>query len=492
MTASRPTFVVIDSYGGQLTSIGAAAKSLGDRVRVVARSRVDLFDDKRIKACAEEIKAADALVLILMGGIESVPGYADLLDAARGKPVHVHTGSEPPDFIEVIERYGLDFTSDDFRRRQAYLREGGIINLRNLLCLMGRDLGFDMPEPQPPAAVPTEGIYHPAYAGGAKDRDGYLAWARATQGRGPDAPVIGIWLYRSSWLNDDFAVIDALIAEIEAGGAIALAVFHLRYRDVDSGAMSVVEVTEHFFKRDGEAVIDALLSTMGSSMAQASPGSGHVLPDLDVPVLQLILTYNPRADWEGTIQAVTPTDVSTYAAQPEFDGVIIGTVVGTRDDAGVDPVTGARLARRSPVLDRCRHVVAWALNWARLRRTPHAAGGTQGGDPVPPVPAAQRPLGLRRRPRQLCQRQGDPGAAEVGRLPGRARLSGRRDARLRDARPPDQRPPLPAAQADARACGGDHRSRDGAGLARPTRAQDAQGDGGEVGRSAGRDLLLRG
>jgi cobaltochelatase CobN len=370
MTASRPTFVVIDSYGGQLTSIGAAAKSLGDQVRVIARSRVDLFDDKRIKACAEEVRKADALLLILMGGIESVPGYADMLDAARGKPVHVHTGSEPPDFLEVIERYGLDFTSDTFRRRQAYLREGGVINLRNLLCLMGRDLGFDMPEPQPPAAVPTEGIYHPGYHGGAKDRDGYLAWARATQGRGADAPVIGIWFYRSSWLNDDVAVIDALIAEIEAQGAIALAVFNLRYRDVDIGSMSVGEVTEHFFKRDGEAIIDALLSPMGSSIAQASPGSGHVLPDLDVPVLQLILTYNPRADWEETIQAVTPMDVSTYAAQPEFDGVIIGTVVGTRDDAGVDPVTGARLARRTAVADRCRHVVKWARNWARLRRTP--------------------------------------------------------------------------------------------------------------------------
>lgn len=371
MTKSRPTFVFVDSYAVQMTSLGQAARALGeDGPRVIARSRDDLFDSKQISVCAAEVRKADALVLILMGGIESIPGYEELLEAARGKLVHVHTGSEPPDFAEVIERFGLDFTSESFRGRHAYLRRGGANNLRNLLCRMGRDLGYDLPDPSPPETVPTEGLYHPLYSGDLKDRDGYLAWARTRLGLGMDAPVIGIWFYRSSWLNGDVAVYDALIKEIEAQGAVPLAVFNLRYRDTEMGAMSVGNVVEHFFKRDGKAIIEALLSPMGSSLAMASPGSDTVLAELDVPVLQLILTYNPRAEWEETLQAVSPMDVSTYAAQPEFDGVIIGTVVGTRDEAGVDPVTGARLVRRTPVPDRCRHVAKWAVNWAKLRRTP--------------------------------------------------------------------------------------------------------------------------
>lgn len=367
------TLLFIDATSIVLPVLARAVASLPPEaaacLKVIARSRDDLFDDKRIAEMAEMARTADALVLLPHSGIDSIPGAAVLAAAAHGKVVHVQTGGmSSPEELEFARAHGSDFGSDVYRLRHAYIRRGGVENLRNVLIATARQAGAALPEPEAPKAVPTEGIYHPDWTGELTDRDGYLAWARKRAGK--NAPVIGMWFGQYAWVNGDLSVFDALIAEIEAQGGVPLPVFHLRFRDTGIGNKGVAEVADVFFKKDGKTIIEALLSPMSFSIGMGGPGSGTVLPGLDVPVLQLILTGNPRAEWEETLQAVSPMDVSVNAAQPEFDGAIIGTVVGTRDETGVDPATGARLLMRTPVPDRCAHVVRWAMNWARLRMTP--------------------------------------------------------------------------------------------------------------------------
>ncbi|WP_337998229.1 cobaltochelatase subunit CobN [Oleispirillum naphthae] len=375
MTHACKTLFFIDATATHLPVLGRAAASLppaaAERIRVAACSRDDLFDDKRIAAAAETARAADGLFLLPHGGTESIPGTAVLAQASTGKLVHVQAGGmSSPEEVEMAKALGSDFGSEAYVLRQAYIRRGGVENLRNLLIAAARQIGADLPEPEAPKPVPTEGIYHPEWSGALKDRDGYLAWARARAV--PGAPVIGLWFGQYAWINGDLAVIDALIAEVEAQGGVPLPVFHLRFRDMGIGNMPVAQLAETFFKQDGKTLIEALLSPMSFSLGMGGPGAEETLPGLDVPVLQLILTFNPRAEWEETLQGVSPMDVSVNAAQPEFDGAIIGTVVGTRDEAGIDPATGARLLMRNPVPDRCTHVVKWAMNWAKLRRTPPA------------------------------------------------------------------------------------------------------------------------
>ncbi len=372
MTTAAHTLVVIDATSIYLPLLGRAVAALSPPeaacVRVVAAGRDELFDAKRIAAMADRVRTASALILLPHGGSSSIPGAAELAAAASGRLIHVQAGGMSTEDVEMARTLGSDFGSEAYATRHAYLREGGLNNLHGLLVTLARELGSDLPAPPAPEKLPNEGIYHPQWRGDRLDRDAYLDWAMQRAPAG--APVIGLWFGQYCWQNGDLAVFDALIAEIEAQGGIPLAVFHLRFRDAEIGNMSVAEVADCFFKRDGVTLIEALLSPMSFSLTQAAPSSDAVLPELDVPVLQLILTYNPRAQWEETEQAVSPMDVSVNIAQPEFDGAIIGTVVGTRDDAGVDPATGARLLIRQPVPERCRHVVKWAMNWARLRRTP--------------------------------------------------------------------------------------------------------------------------
>ena len=374
MNPAQHTVVVIDATATHLPLLGRAVAAFSPEeaacLRVAAAGKDDLFDSKRIEAMAEAIRSSSALVLLPHGGARSIPGIDALAEAAAGKLIHVQAGGMSSEDVELAREIGSDFGSEAYKRRHAYIREGGLNNLRGMLLTLARELGCDLPEPPAPEKLPREGLYHPDWRGGLLDRDAYLDWARARVGE--DAPVIGMWFGNYAWQNGDLATYDALIAEIEAQGGIPLAVFHSRFRDAEVGNMSVAEVTEHFFKRDGVTLIEALFSPMSFSLTQATPGSDQVLPELDVPTLQLILTYNPRAQWEETIQAVSPMDVSVNIAQPEFDGAIIGTVVATRDDIGADPATGARLLVRKPVPDRCRHVVRWAMNWAKLRRTPRS------------------------------------------------------------------------------------------------------------------------
>ena len=374
MAYAAHTVVVIDATSTHLPLLGRAAAALSPReaacLRVVAAGKDELFDAKRIAAMVDTVRGASALILLPHGGAKSIPGVEALAEAAAGRLIHVQASGMSAEDVELAQTLGTDFGSAAYKSRHAYIREGGVANLRGLLLTLAREFGSDLPEPPAPEKLPREGIYHPAWRGALLDRDGYLDWASARVAAG--APVIGLWFGQYAWQNGDLAVFDTLIGEIEAQGGIPLAVFHNRFRDAEAGNMGVAEIVETFFKRDKVTLIEALLSPMSFSLTQAAPGSEQVLPGLDVPALQLILTYNPRAQWEETVQAVSPMDVSVNIAQPEFDGMIIGTVVGTRDDAGVDPATGARLLVRQPVHERCRHVVKWAMNWARLRRTPPA------------------------------------------------------------------------------------------------------------------------
>lgn len=374
MPASTRTIVVIDATSIHLPVLGRAVESLAPEeaawIRVIARASSDLFDSKRIAAVADLVRGADALILLPHGGANSIPGAADIAAAAAGRPIHVQAGAMSPEEIDMAKMLGTDFGSDAFSLRASYIHRGGVANLRGLLLTVARETGADVPAPPPPEILPNEGIHHPHWQGALNDRDGYLDWARARAT--PGAPVIGMWFANYCWLNGDLAVFDALIAEIETQGGVPLAMFHNRFHDADTGNMSVAELAETFFRKDGETLIEALLSPASFSLGVGGPGSENVLPGLDVPVLQLILSYNPRAQWEETLQGVSPMDVSTSVAQPEFDGVIVGTVVGTRNETGIDPATGARLMMRMPVPERCAHVVKWAMNWARLRRTPPA------------------------------------------------------------------------------------------------------------------------
>jgi len=381
MSANTPTIYMVDTTGSHLACLSQAVKAWyardGVSVRVQGRSRDDLFDEKQIQKFADEIRQnAVALFLMPMGGPESIPGSDVFLDAAKGKIIHCQGSVSVQEEMEWAKTFNTNFGQDDEKLRRTYLRLSGLENHLNLLRMVGKELGLTNKEPEPPKEMPCEGIYHPEWDGALDDAAAYLDWCRARIAKikgaqaAASAPVIGTWFYQSYWLNGDLAAYDAVIAEIEKQGAIPLAIFNLRMQEPESNNMRPNEIVDHFFKRNGTRIVDGILSPMAFSIAKLGPDFENVLSDLNVPIIQMIMTNNTFDVWHDTPQAVSPMDVSVSVAQPEFDGVIVGTIVATRNHVGKDPVLGCSIIRRHPVSDRIERMVRTMNNWITLRRTP--------------------------------------------------------------------------------------------------------------------------
>ncbi|MDA8163364.1 MAG: cobaltochelatase subunit CobN, partial [Desulfobacteraceae bacterium] len=127
----------------------------------------------------------------------------------------------------------------------------------------------------------------------------------------------------------------------------------------------------YFMKQDFPR-IDVLISAMSMSMTLTNTSYQAIFPALNVPVLQAMTCSLPRVVWQHNKQGVSVMDVTFQAAQPEFDGNLITVPVATREEDAVDPLTGALLARLTPIPERISRLVSLALNWARLRRLRNA------------------------------------------------------------------------------------------------------------------------
>lgn len=339
-------------------------------VKVVARTRGQLFDDARIEAFVREAMASDLIVVSLHGGRASCPAFDALIGAMEAKRAegekspHLHiqpTGGDE-DAVMLARDHADGFGGPVWETIERYLSCGGSQNFYNLLIYLCNYLNEQNLDPAPPRKPPHEGIYHPDF-GGITDTDDYLE-----NHMDPSKITVGLWFYQSYLLNNDLAHIDRMIREIEGRGANVIPVFHIRYPDRNLGNRGADYVVERFFFHKGKPRIDVLLNPMMFSMTLNCPDYAELLKGLNVPFIQAIISMTPRAVWEESLQGISTMEVSFSAAQPEFDGALISVPIATREEMDIDPVTGALLAKLTPLPDRVEKVVGLALNWARLGR----------------------------------------------------------------------------------------------------------------------------
>ncbi|WP_456430939.1 cobaltochelatase subunit CobN [Thermosulfuriphilus sp.] len=362
-------FIYYTSSGTELTALGRAARRLkaeGLPVEIIARSRLDIFDNREIEKLAASAARAVAVILAPHGGDDSIPGYLSLLESARQALIHIQPTGGSDEDQALAARY-CDLDSPAFKRRFLYLRYGDEENLYRFF----KDLFFTVSGRQeaapPPVAPLFEGIYHPEYSGPG-DLEAYLSWAKKRLGMG--APVVGIWFYQGYYLSGDLDPVDEFIKAFESQGIIPLAVFHRRFVDQDLPARSPTEVVECFFKLKGTSVIRALVSLQPFSMTLLWPETAAIYPGLKVSVLQALTSFSSRRSWEAEHMGLSPMELSISVAQPEFDGCLITTLVATREIVGRDEITGARLARFVPLKERLLKVARQATAWAKLASLP--------------------------------------------------------------------------------------------------------------------------
>ena len=291
------------------------------------------------------LDGADLVLVRILGTARSWQDGLDVL-AARGLPTIVLGGEQTPD-AELMRRSTVPIGIA--AQAHAYLAEGGAENLRQLhafvcdtVLLTGE--GFD-----PPEVIP--------------------AWGRLERhGLAGDRSRVGILIYRAHHTSGNTAFVHALADAVDAtGDAVAVPMFCSSLRAAPPDLLRALG--------ELDALIVTVLAAGGTTPAGASAGGDDdgwdvsELAALDTPILQgLCLTWSREA-WAATDDGLSPLDVATQVAVPEFDGRIITVPFSFKE---TDPSDDAGLPRYVADPERCARVAAIAAAHARLRRTPPA------------------------------------------------------------------------------------------------------------------------
>src|SRR5262245_3185241 len=318
------------------------------------------------------------LVRVLGGKSYFELGYARLREFCRERNCYLVAlpGDQNPDAeLDAISNVPLAAAAKAFQ----YALAGGIENYGNLLryladVFLSTTLGFDGPMPMPDA-----GLYHPD----AGDR-GVCAILSLSEFRArywrDGRPAIGILFYRAYWQSGDLAVVDGLAREVEARNYNVLPVFCYSLREESAKAVSS-NIFSRYFMNDGGPAVDCVISLFSYAVAEllreertttAGGQMADYLKTLAIPFVQGITTSLTVSEWQESAAGLPPWDAATKVVMPEFDGRIIGQVVGFRQPGENGKASSETESFTVSHAERARACVDLATRYSVLRRKPNS------------------------------------------------------------------------------------------------------------------------
>ena len=311
------------------------ASASGAEYRVANPARI-LVDD-----LAGLADGADLVVIRILGGVRA---WEDGLAAAVAldKPLVVLSGEQQPDpDLMAVSTVPAGVAAE----AHNYLAAGGVENLANLHHFLSDTVLLTGHGFEPPQQTPGWGVLE-----------------RTATAEAPDgAPTIGVLYYRAQHLAGNTRYVDALCAAVEAKGARALPIYCASLRTAPDELIDLLGTTD--------ALVVTVLAAGGSTPAAASAGGDDEawnierLAALDIPILQGLCLTGSREDWDANDDGLSPLDVATQVAVPEFDGRIITVPFSFKefDENG--------LPWYQPDHERCARVAGIAVAHARLRKS---------------------------------------------------------------------------------------------------------------------------
>jgi cobaltochelatase CobN len=134
---------------------------------------------------------------------------------------------------------------------------------------------------------------------------------------------------------------------------------------------------EIFQPKDGEG-INLLLNTTSFSLIDPAPispiepwaeDSAQLWQQLNIPVLQVILSGGNEEQWEQEDRGLSPTDTAMNVALPEVDGRIISRAISFKSVRSRHPVLQTEVLGYQPRIDRVEFVADLAANWVALSQS---------------------------------------------------------------------------------------------------------------------------
>jgi cobaltochelatase CobN len=345
---SPAPLVFITAADTDIQTLAAAVTQLPPNFPAIrVASLLQLQQEISIDSYAEEVlEFAQVIILRLLGGRSYwAYGLEVVQDIVKrqGTTLIVIPGDDGLD-PELISQSNLPLTA--VNQVLQYFREGGVENIVNafeFICDTCLHTSF---QPSPPLAVPRVGLYN----WGLETRESAIA-------------KVGILFYRAHYLSGNTKVIDALCTALAQRNLQPVPVFVSSLRDPDVQA----ELRELFSGQGRE--LGVLLNTTSFSLARLEAEAPQLdfWQNLNVPVLQVILSGGGVEQWESQLQGLSPRDMAMNVALPEVDGRIITRAVSFKTIQKRHPDLETDVMVYEPVSDRIEFVAQLAANWVNLR-----------------------------------------------------------------------------------------------------------------------------
>lgn len=328
--SSDPTVLLLSTSDTDLIT----ARASGARYRWANPARLVVGE------LTELLADVDVVVIRILGGYRA---WQEGIDAvvAVGLPVVVVSGEQAPD-ADLMERSTVP--AGVAVQAHIYLAQGGVENLRQLYAFLSDTVlmtGFGF---QPPEVMAEWGVRNRISADAA----------------GATGPTIAVLYYRAQELAGNTGYIDALCDAIAHAGGHPLPVFCTSLRTPDPELLQLLGCAD--------TLVVTVLAAGGVKPAAASAGgddgSWNVehLAALDVPILQGLCLTSSREQWSANGDGMSPLDVATQVAVPEFDGRIITVPFSFKE------FDSEGLISYSPDPERCARVAGLAVKYAMLRQ----------------------------------------------------------------------------------------------------------------------------
>ncbi len=372
-------FVFLTSADTDIQTIAAAVSKLPttfDEIRVA--NLLNLQHQISIDSYAEQIlEYAQVIILRLLGGVSYWAYGLEVVQEIvqrKGIDLIVIPGDDALD-LNLISHSTLPLAK--VNQISRYFSQGGVDNFVNAFKFIADNCLSTSYNPSPPKEVPFFGLYDWGIGHrveGVEGVEGVEEVENSTLSPCPllplsphplsELPKVAILFYRAHYLAGNTLVIDALCEALAKRNINPVPVFISSLREIDVQN----ELTEFLQNLDGESV-SFILNTTSFSLArlETERPSVELWENLDVPVLQVILSSSSIEQWESSYSGLSPRDIAMNVALPEVDGRIISRAVSFKTVENKNSALQTDVVIYKPVASRIEFVADLAANWVKLR-----------------------------------------------------------------------------------------------------------------------------
>lgn len=336
-SANPPTILLLSTSDTDLI----AARASGAAYRWANPSRLAEGE------LAQLLDGVQAVVVRILGGYRAWEAGIDQV-VATGVPAVVISGEQAPD-ADLMSHSTVP--AGVALEVHVYLAQGGVENVINLHSFLSDTVlmtGFGFARP---VATPTWGVLDRAGDRSARFKEpGDVAEA---------GPRIAVLYYRAQHLAGNTEYVEALCEAIQDAGGTPLPVFCASLRTAEPELLELLGTAD--------ALVTTVLAAGGATPASAGAGgvddqwSVAHLAALNVPILQGLCLTSSRSAWDSGDDGMSPLDVATQVAVPEFDGRIVTVPFSFKE------IDEDGLISYAPDPERCARVAGLAVRHARLR-----------------------------------------------------------------------------------------------------------------------------